>query len=87
MKTIEFTPKNVCAQRMTISVDDGVIKHVEIFGGCQGNRQAVAKLVEGRSIDEVISLLDGIECRGSRTGVTSCPDQLAQALKQLKVEK
>ena len=84
MKTIEFTPKNVCAQRMTISVDDGVVKHVEIFGGCQGNRQAVAKLVEGRTIDEVISLLDGIECRGSRTGKTSCPDQLAQALKSLK---
>ena len=84
MKTIEFTPKNVCAQRMTISVDDGVVKHVDIFGGCQGNRQAVAKLVEGRTIDEVISLLDGIECRGSRTGKTSCPDQLAQALKTLK---
>ena len=84
MKTIEFTPKNVCAQRMTISVDDGVVKHVEIFGGCQGNRQAVAKLVEGRTIDEIISLLDGIECRGSRTGKTSCPDQLAQALKTLK---
>ena len=84
MKTIEFTPKNVCAQRMTISVDDGVIKRVEIFGGCHGNRQAVAKLVVGRPIDEVIALLDGIECRGSRTGVTSCPDQLAQALKTLK---
>ena len=69
---------------MTISVDDGVVKHVEIFGGCQGNRQAVAKLVEGRTIDEIISLLDGIECRGSRTGKTSCPDQLAQALKTLK---
>lgn len=84
MKTIEFAPKNVCAQKMSISVDDGVVKHVEIFGGCQGNRQAVAKLVEGRTIDEVISLLDGIECRGSRTGKTSCPDQLAQALKTLK---
>ncbi len=84
MKTIEFAPKNVCAQKMSISVDDGIVKHVEIFGGCQGNRQAVAKLVEGRTIDEVISLLDGIECRGSRTGKTSCPDQLAQALKTLK---
>lgn len=84
MKTIEFAPKNVCAQKMSISVDDGVVKHVDIYGGCQGNRQAVAKLVEGRPIDEVISLLDGIECRGSRTGKTSCPDQLAQALKTLK---
>lgn len=84
MKTIEFAPKNVCAQKMSISIDDGVVKHVDIYGGCQGNRQAVAKLVEGRPIDEVISLLDGIECRGSRTGKTSCPDQLAQALKTLK---
>lgn len=84
MKTIEFAPKNVCALKMSISVDDGVVKHVDIYGGCQGNRQAVAKLVEGRPIDEVISLLDGIECRGSRTGKTSCPDQLAQALKTLK---
>jgi len=86
MKTIEFAPKNVCAQKMSISVDDGVVKHVEIFGGCQGNRQAVAKLVEGRSLDEVIGLLEGIQCRGSRTGLTSCPDQLAQALKQIKEE-
>jgi len=86
MKTIEFAPKNVCSQKMSISVDDGVVKHVEIFGGCQGNRQAVAKLVEGRSLDEVIGLLEGIQCRGSRTGLTSCPDQLAQALKQIKEE-
>ena len=84
MKTIEYNPKNVCAQRMSITVDGDVIKHVEIFGGCHGNRQAVAKLVEGLTIDEVIAKLDGIPCRGSRTGATSCPDQLAQALKTLK---
>lgn len=82
METIEYTPKNVCAQKMVITVDNGIVKHVEIIGGCQGNRQAVAKLVEGLSIDDVISKLEGIECRGSRTGLTSCPDQLAQALKQ-----
>lgn len=84
METIEYTPKNVCAQKMVITVDNGIVKHVEIIGGCQGNRQAVAKLVEGLSIDDVISKLEGIECRGSRTGLTSCPDQLAQALKQLR---
>ena len=84
MKTIEYIPQNVCSQKMVITVDDGIVKHVEIFAGCHGNRQAVARLVENRPIDEVISLLEGIECRGSRTGKTSCPDQLAQALKTLK---
>ena len=84
MKTIEYIPQNVCAQKMIITVDGDIVKHVEIIGGCQGNRQAVGRLVEGMKIDEVIARLDGIECRGSRTGRTSCPDQLAQALKSLK---
>ena len=84
MRTIEYFPKNVCSQKMVITVDGDVVKHVEIFAGCHGNRQAVAKLVEGLTIDEVISKLEGIQCRGSRTGLTSCPDQLAQALKTLK---
>ena len=84
MRTIEFKPQNVCAQGMSITVDGDVIKHVEIYGGFHGNRQAVAKLVEGQRIDEVIAKLEGIECRGSRTGHTSCPDQLAKALKTLK---
>ena len=84
MRTIEFTPKNVCAQKMVITVDGDIVKHVEIYAGCHGNRQAVSRLVEGLTIDEVIEKLDGIECRGSRTGKTSCPDQLAQASKTLK---
>ena len=84
MKTIEYIPENVCSRKMIITVDVDIVKHVEIVGGCHGNRQAVAKLVEGLSIDQVIEKLDGIECRGSRTGLTSCPDQLAKALKTLK---
>lgn len=84
MKTIEYIPQNVCAQKMVISVEDNVVKHVEIVGGCHGNRQAVAKLVEGMNVDQVIEKLEGIPCRGSRTGLTSCPDQLAKALKSLK---
>lgn len=84
MKTIEYIPQNVCAQKMVITVDGDIVKHVEIIGGCHGNRQAVAKLVEGLTIDQVIEKLDGIECRGSRTEKTSCPDQLANALKTLK---
>ena len=84
MKTIEYIPQNVCAQKMVITVDGDIVKHVEIIGGCHGNRQAVARLVEGLSIDQVIEKLEGIQCRGSRTGLTSCPDQLAKALKSLK---
>ena len=84
MKTIEYIPQNVCSQKMIITVDGDIVQHVEIIGGCHGNRQAVAKLVEGLTIDQVIEKLDGIECRGSRTGLTSCPDQLAKALKTLK---
>jgi uncharacterized protein (TIGR03905 family) len=84
MRTIEYTPKNVCSQKMVITVDGDIVKHVEIYAGCHGNRQVVSRLVEGLTIDEVIEKLDGIECRGSRTGKTSCPDQLAQALKTLK---
>ena len=84
MKTIEYIPQNVCAQKMIITVDDNIVKQVEIIGGCHGNRQAVARLVEGLTIDQVIEKLEGIQCRGSRTGKTSCPDQLAKALKTLK---
>lgn len=84
MKTIEYIPENVCSRKMIITVDGDIVKSVEIVGGCHGNRQAVARLVEGLTIDQVIEKLEGIECRGSRTGVTSCPDQLAKALKTLK---
>lgn len=84
IKTIEYTPENVCSKKMVITVDDDIVKHVEIYAGCHGNRQAVAKLVEGLTIDQVIEKLEGIPCRGSRTGLTSCPDQLAKALKTLK---
>ena len=57
MKTIEYIPHNVCAQKMIITVDGDVIQHVEIIGGCHGNRQAVAKLVEGLTIDQVIEIV------------------------------
>ena len=84
MRTIEYIPQNVCAQKMVITVDGDIVKHVEIIGGCHGNRQAVARLVEGLTVDQVIEKLEGIQCRGSRTGITSCPDQLTKALRTLK---
>lgn len=69
-----------CSRFINFEVENGIVKNVSFDGGCRGNTQGVAKLVEGRPIDEVISLLKGIECRGG----TSCPDQLAIALEQYK---
>ena len=66
---------------MTIEIDDnGVIKTANVIGGCNGNLQGICRLIEGRKADEVIKTLKGIKCRGSRTGETSCPDQLALGL-------
>lgn len=83
MKTITFKPNNVCSREMTIIINDnGVITSASVIGGCQGNLQGVCRLVEGRKVDDVIKTLKGIKCRGSRTGETSCPDQLALGLEQ-----
>ena len=83
MKVIEYFPKNVCSRRMLIEVDDNnVITSFKVEGGCNGNLQGISALVKGMKVEDVISKLDGIKCRGSRTGLTSCPDQLVQALKE-----
>ena len=76
--TIQYKPKGVCSRLMNIEVEDGVIRHVEVVGGCNGNLQGVARLMEGMTPAD--ARLDGIRC-GSKD--TSCPDQLAQALKTL----
>lgn len=78
--TIDFTPKGVCSRRMLVEVEDGVVKSLQVTGGCSGNLQGISKLVEGMTVEEVIRRLDGINCNGKGT---SCPDQLAQALKQV----
>ena len=81
MKTITFKPNNVCSREMTIEVDDnGVIQNAQVIGGCNGNLQGVCRLIEGRNAEDIIKTLKGIKCRGSRTGETSCPDQLALGL-------
>lgn len=74
---IEYEPKGVCSSKMIIELEDNIIKNVEIKGGCPGNTVAVSKLCVGRNIEEVISIFEGIDCRGRGT---SCPDQLAKAL-------
>ncbi len=84
MKTVEFTPSGVCSRKMIVSCDDQeIITKIQIVGGCPGNTLGVSKLCEGKKIDDVIDLLEGIRC-GARS--TSCPDQLTKALRKLKEE-
>ena len=71
-----YKTHGTCSRQILFDIDGNVVKNVKFIGGCSGNLQGVAKLVEGRPVDEVISLLNGIKCRNN----TSCPDQLAKAL-------
>lgn len=78
--TIEYIPKGVCSRKMTVEVqEDGTIQNVRIEGGCSGNLQGISRLVEGMKVDEAIRRMEGIRCGWKNT---SCPDQLATALKQ-----
>ena len=79
----ECKTKGTCSQRIYFRIEDGKVYDVEFLGGCNGNLQGIGKLVEGMEINEVISRLDGIHC-GMKP--TSCPDQLANALKKAKEE-
>jgi len=74
-----FKPRGVCAAKISFDIDDGVVKNVSFYGGCSGNTQGIAKLCEGRKAEEIIQNLDGIRCGFKNT---SCPDQLAKALKK-----
>ena len=76
-----YKTKGTCSREITFSVEDGKVKNVQFFGGCNGNLKGIAALVEGADIDEVIARVEGIHC-GMKS--TSCPDQLAQALKAAK---
>ncbi len=76
-----YKPQGVCSMEMIIEVEEDTVKKVKIIGGCAGNTVGVSKLAEGRKVDEVISLLKGIPC-GMKG--TSCPDQLARALEEIK---
>ena len=78
---MNYRTKGVCSREITFEVNDNKLTNVQFIGGCSGNTQGVARLVEGMDVDEVIRRLDGIRC-GIRP--TSCPDQLANALKQYR---
>lgn len=74
-----FKPSGVCSRAIHFDLDDGIVRNVRFDGGCHGNLQGVARLAEGRSAVEVVSMLSGI-CCDSRA--TSCPDQFARALRE-----
>lgn len=73
-----YKTKGTCARSIEFEVEDGILKDIKFIGGCQGNTQGVAALAKGLPVTEVIDKLAGIQC-GFRG--TSCPDQLATALK------
>ena len=77
----EYKTKGTCSQMIFFDVEENKIHNVEYLGGCNGNLQGIGRLVEGMDIDEAIRRLDGIQC-GAKP--TSCPDQLANALKKAK---
>ena len=83
MESITYRTSGTCSREINIEVEDGKIKSVKFVGGCHGNTQGISRLVEGMPVEEVIAKLKGIKC-GFKP--TSCPDQLAQALKQFKAQ-
>lgn len=77
-----YRTRGTCAREITIDInDDKTIGDVSFLGGCNGNLQGISALVKGKNMDEVISILKGIDCNFKGT---SCPDQLARALEQIK---
>ena len=79
MPTITYRPRGVCSRNMEIDVEGDVIQSVRVEGGCSGNLQGICSLLKGMTVEEAVARMEGIRCGGKPT---SCPDQLAQALKQ-----
>ena len=78
--TITYTPRGVCSREFRIQAEDGIIQSVQVTGGCSGNLQGLSALLRGMPIEEAVRRMEGIRC-GMKA--TSCPDQLAQALKTM----
>lgn len=79
-RSVTYTPQGVCSRQIEIETDGGMITSVSFTGGCAGNSQGVARLLAGVSVEEAVRRLEGIDCKGKGT---SCPDQLAKALRTL----
>ena len=77
----QYKTKGTCSQMIYFDLEDGKVKNVQFLGGCNGNLKGISQLVEGMDVDDVIARLEGTTC-GMKS--TSCPDQLAKALKEAK---
>ena len=77
----EYKTKGTCSQKIFFDIEDGKLHNVQFLGGCNGNLKGIGALVEGQKVDDVIARLEGITC-GMKS--TSCPDQLAKALKEVQ---
>ncbi len=84
MEKITYSTFGVCSRQIEIIVDEGIVKDLRFMGGCSGNTQGISSLVKGMKIEDVVERLEGIKC-GPRP--TSCPDQVARALKQYLASK
>lgn len=78
-----YRTKGTCSQEISFDIEGGKLKNVQFLGGCNGNLKGIGSLVEGMDVDTVIARMEGIRC-GSKA--TSCPDQLATALKAAKAQ-
>lgn len=79
-----FDTKGVCAKNIQFELDGDIVKSVSFNGGCNGNLKGIASLVEGSKVEDVVKKLEGLTC-GNKD--TSCPDQLAKALKEALINK
>ena len=76
---IKYQTQGTCSKEINITVEDGVVQSVEFIGGCNGNLKGISQLVKGMKVEDVIARLENTKCGFKNT---SCPDQLAKALKQ-----
>ncbi len=76
---MQYRPKGVCSQSISFDIQDNKVTNVSFIGGCSGNLQGISRLIEGMDVNEAISRIEGIRCGFKNT---SCPDQLAKALKE-----
>ena len=81
--TYTYTPRGVCSRKMTVELENGVIKSVNVEGGCNGNLQGISRLLKGMKAEDAIARMEGTTC-GPRP--TSCPDQIAKNLKKALAE-
>lgn len=76
---MKYMPRGVCSREIEFDIVDNKVRDVKFVGGCSGNTQGVARLIEGMDVHDAIDRLSGIDCKGKGT---SCPDQLSKALRE-----